>query len=178
MAASITHSKVSSIPDGADTSLVRPSDWNADHTLGNQSANTVLAGPSSGSAAGPDFRALTLDDMPNGLFTFSGASLGTVAADNTWVAGTVANVGKRALICEFTVTAASAGIFDLEVRGNGTAGSTLYLQAIGVTSNVYSISFPWYWVAASGTTMSIRIRNRGTAATSFTLTSMTIERFA
>jgi hypothetical protein len=33
MAITVKHSKVSTIPDGADTSLVRPSDWNADHTL-------------------------------------------------------------------------------------------------------------------------------------------------
>lgn len=33
MALTIKHSKVSTIPDGADTSLVRPSDWNADHTF-------------------------------------------------------------------------------------------------------------------------------------------------
>jgi hypothetical protein len=30
---SITHSKVSAIPDGADTSVVRPSDWNAGHSI-------------------------------------------------------------------------------------------------------------------------------------------------
>ena len=33
MAITVTHSKVSTIPDGADTSVVRPSDWNADHQL-------------------------------------------------------------------------------------------------------------------------------------------------
>lgn len=30
---SITHLKVSTVPDGADTSVVRPSDWNADHVV-------------------------------------------------------------------------------------------------------------------------------------------------
>ena len=29
----IKHSKVSTIPDTDDTSLVRPSDWNADHVV-------------------------------------------------------------------------------------------------------------------------------------------------
>jgi hypothetical protein len=29
----VKHNKVSTVPDDADTSLVRPSDWNADHTL-------------------------------------------------------------------------------------------------------------------------------------------------
>jgi hypothetical protein len=33
MAITVKHSKVSAIPDGADTSVVRPSDWNADHSL-------------------------------------------------------------------------------------------------------------------------------------------------
>jgi hypothetical protein len=33
MAITVKHTKVSSIPDGVDTSVVRPSDWNADHSL-------------------------------------------------------------------------------------------------------------------------------------------------
>ena len=33
MAILVKHTKVSSVPDDADTSLVRPSDWNADHAL-------------------------------------------------------------------------------------------------------------------------------------------------
>lgn len=47
MAITVKHSKVSTIPDDADTNLVRPSDWNADHTLtglgtiAEQNANAV-----------------------------------------------------------------------------------------------------------------------------------------
>ena len=47
MPITVKHSKVSTIPDDADTSLVRPSDWNADHTLvglgtmAEQNANAV-----------------------------------------------------------------------------------------------------------------------------------------
>ena len=47
MTISVTHTKVSSIPDGADTDLIRPSDWNASHTLSGvgtmaeQNANNV-----------------------------------------------------------------------------------------------------------------------------------------
>jgi hypothetical protein len=33
MAIVVTHTKVSTIPDGDDSSLIRPSDWNADHQL-------------------------------------------------------------------------------------------------------------------------------------------------
>jgi hypothetical protein len=47
MAITVKHTKVSTVPDTADTSLVRPSDWNADHTLtglgtmAEQAANNV-----------------------------------------------------------------------------------------------------------------------------------------
>jgi hypothetical protein len=47
MAITVKHTKVSTVPDTADTSLVRPSDWNADHTLtglgtmAEQNANNV-----------------------------------------------------------------------------------------------------------------------------------------
>lgn len=47
MAITVKHSKVSAIPDGADASVVRPSDWNADHslvgagTMAEQDANAV-----------------------------------------------------------------------------------------------------------------------------------------
>ena len=47
MAITVKHNKVSTVPDGDDTSVVRPSDWNADHTLtglgtmAEQNANAV-----------------------------------------------------------------------------------------------------------------------------------------
>jgi hypothetical protein len=47
MAITVKHTKVSTVPDTTDTDLVRPSDWNADHTLtglgsmAEQNANNV-----------------------------------------------------------------------------------------------------------------------------------------
>lgn len=64
MATSVKHAFVSAIADGADATLVRPSNWNADHTFAAQTANTVLAGPTSGGTAAPDFRALVAADIP------------------------------------------------------------------------------------------------------------------
>ena len=56
MTITVKHTKVSTVPDVADTSLVRPSDWNADHTLvgvgtmAEQNANnvTITGGSISG----------------------------------------------------------------------------------------------------------------------------------
>jgi hypothetical protein len=51
MPITVKHSKVSTIPDDADTSLVRPSDWNADHTLaGVGTAASLDAGVANGVA--------------------------------------------------------------------------------------------------------------------------------
>jgi hypothetical protein len=51
MTITVKHTKVSSVPDTFDTSLVRPSDWNADHTLiGVGTAASLDAGVANGVA--------------------------------------------------------------------------------------------------------------------------------
>jgi hypothetical protein len=51
MTVTVTHTKVSAIPDGADTTVVRPSDWNATHTLvGLGTAAELDAGVANGVA--------------------------------------------------------------------------------------------------------------------------------
>ena len=60
MAISIKHTKVSTIPDGADTDLVRPSDWNSEHTISGVAASgansdiTSLSGITGGIST-PDY---------------------------------------------------------------------------------------------------------------------------
>ena len=77
----IKHLFVSLIPDGADASMVRPSDWNADHVLQNESPNFVLAGPISGSVSGsPTFRVLVSKDVGTG--TTSGSKF--LRDDMSW----------------------------------------------------------------------------------------------
>lgn len=60
---SIKHAFTSAIADGGDTTVVRPSDWNAAHVLDAETANKVLAGPSEGTSAAPTFRLLTPYDL-------------------------------------------------------------------------------------------------------------------
>jgi hypothetical protein len=88
MAIIVKHTKVSTIPDGTDTSVVRPSDWNDNHvitglgTIATQDANNVAitGGTVSGST-------LTSDTVSNNLqFTPTSApsySEGDVWYDNT-----------------------------------------------------------------------------------------------
>jgi hypothetical protein len=57
-------------------------------TLKTQSANTILAGPSSGGPANPTFRALALTDLPSGVGTVT-----SITANNGLSGGTITSTG-------------------------------------------------------------------------------------
>jgi len=84
MAITVKHSKVSTIPDDADTSLVRPSDWNADHTLvGVGTSASLDAGVANGgtgaSTAADGLNALLPSQTGN-----NGKVLSTDGTNATW----------------------------------------------------------------------------------------------
>ena len=90
MALTVKHSKTSAIPDAGDTSLVQPSDWNADHTL--TGTVPVANGGTGASTANDGLNALLPSQTGNG-----GKVLTTDGADTSWTSvggtGTVTSVG-------------------------------------------------------------------------------------
>ena len=101
----VKHSKVSPKTDGPDTTLVLPSDWNADHVLEVENANKVLAGPVSGAPAIPTFRALDAADLP-------AESDATALHDN--VAGEISAITEK-------VTPVAADLIVIEDSAAGNA---------------------------------------------------------
>jgi hypothetical protein len=92
MAITVKHSKVSTIPDDTDTSLVRPSDWNADHTL--TGTIPIANGGTGASTANGGFNALAPSQTGN-----SGKYLTTDGTDTSWATnplGTVTSVAATA----------------------------------------------------------------------------------
>ncbi len=90
MAITVKHSKVSTIPDDADTSLVRPSDWNADHTL--SGTIEIVNGGTGQTTANAAFNALVPSQTGN-----TGKYLTTDGSNTSWVtvsggSGTVTSV--------------------------------------------------------------------------------------
>jgi hypothetical protein len=82
MAILVKHNKVSSVPDTADTSLVRPSDWNADHTLtGFGTAAEKDAGLPNGVATLDAGGKVPVSELP-------AAVLGALSYQGTWNAST------------------------------------------------------------------------------------------
>lgn len=94
MAITVKHSKVSTIPDDADTSLVRPSDWNADHTL--TGTIEIANGGTGQTTANAAFNALVPSQTGN-----TGKYLTTDGSNTSWVtvsggSGTVTSVAATA----------------------------------------------------------------------------------
>jgi hypothetical protein len=89
MAITVKHLKVSAIPDDADTSLVRPSDWNADHTF--TGTIDIANGGTGQTTANAAFNALVPSQTGN-----TGKYLTTNGTDSSWSVnplGTVTSVG-------------------------------------------------------------------------------------
>ena len=150
MAITVKHSKVSLIPDGDDTSVVRPSDWNADHTLvglgtmAEQDANNVAitGGTISGvSISGyvPTTRTLTAGTGLSGGGDLSANR--TFAIANTGV--TAASYGSASKTLTATVNAqgqltsladTNIAIANTQVSGLGTASTKDAGVALGVAT--------------------------------------------
>jgi hypothetical protein len=82
MTVTVKHPFVSAVPDSADTSLVRPSNWNADHTIvGLGTAAELNAGVANGVATLDGSGKVPVSELP-------AAVLGALSYQGTWNAST------------------------------------------------------------------------------------------
>ena len=126
MAIQVKHSKVSTIPDDTDTNLVRPSDWNADHTL-----------VGLGTMAEQNANAVAITGGTATLISLDIATSGTDAeiAPNTGITGWNYSGLSKSIGTEET---APTGLFlspdGLNMYVNGTTGDDV---------NQYTLSTAW-----------------------------------
>jgi hypothetical protein len=138
MAITVKHSKVSTIPDDADTSLVRPSDWNADHTLvgtidvanGGTGATTL-----TGYVKGNGTSAMTASaTVPSTDIT----GLGTMSAQNAnsvnITGGSISGTTVAGYVPTTTTITAGTG---LTGGGDLSANRTLSISNTTVTAAAY-----------------------------------------
>jgi len=110
MAITVKHNKVSTIPDTDDTSLVRPSDWNADHAL-----TGVIDVANGGTGAS------TLTGYVKGNGTSAMTAVATVPSTDITGLGTMSTQNANAV----AITGGSiTGITDLAIADGGTGAST------------------------------------------------------
>lgn len=133
MAIQVKHTKVSTVPDDTDTSLVRPSDWNADHTLvglgtmAEQNANAVAITGGTATLA-------SLDIVTSGT--------DAEIAPNTGITGWNYSGLSKSITAEET---APTGLFispdGLNMYVNGTTGDDVNQYTLSTAFNVSTASF-------------------------------------
>ena len=138
MAITVKHSKVSAIPDETDTSLVRPSDWNADHVL--TGTIPVINGGTGQTTANLAFNALAPSQTGN-----TGKYLTTDGVDTSWSTnplGTVTSITAGTGLTGGTITTSGTIAIDSTVAtltGTQTlTNKTLTTPIIGQINDVNS----------------------------------------
>jgi hypothetical protein len=148
MAITVKHTKVSVIPDDADTSLVRPSDWNADHALtgvidvanGGTGAAT-LTGYVKGNGTSAMTAAAT---VPNTDVTGLG-TMSTQNANNVNITGgSITGVSGLGTVTSIT---AGSGLSGGTITTSGTIA--LDINSLASTTVVANDLVPVYDVSAS-----------------------------
>jgi len=150
MAINVTHSKVSTIPDGDDTSLIRPSDWNDDHvldgigTMAEQDANNVNITGGSVSGVTVSGYVPTTRTITAGTGLTGGGDLSanrTIALANTAVTTGTYGTAARTITQTVDQQGRLTNIFDqpieianTQVTGLGTASTKDAGAALGVAT--------------------------------------------
>lgn len=161
-------------------------------TWANQTANYVLAGPSTGAAAAPTFRALVAADIPalsyvtsvaqsftGGLISVSGSPITSSGTLALTVAGTS---GGIPYFSSGTTWASSGALTQYGVVYGGGAGAAPVATAAGTTGQVLTAvtggAPVWAAPATSGTVTSVSVVSAngfaGTVATSTTTPAITL----
>ena len=166
MAITVKHLKVSAIPDEADTSLVRPSDWNADHVL--TGTIPVINGGTGQTTANLAFNALAPSQTGN-----TGKYLTTDGTDTSWATnplGTVTSVAASG------GTGISVSGSPITTSGTLTITNTAPDQTVAIASGIgisVTGTYPSFTVtntspSSGGTVTSI---TAGTGLTGGTITT-------
>jgi hypothetical protein len=140
MAITVKHTKVSTIPDGDDTSVVRPSDWNADHQLtgtipvdnGGTGAATL-----TGYVKGNGTAAMTAaSTIPNTDIT----GLGTASTKDSGVANGVATLDGSGTVPISQLPAAVLGALSYQGTWNASTNTPTLTSSVGTKGYYYVVS--------------------------------------
>ena len=163
MAITVKHTKVSTIPDGDDTSVVRPSDWNADHqlvglgTMAEQNANAVAitGGTISGvtvSGYVPTTRTLTAgtgltgggDLSANRTFALANTAVtpGTYGSDSRSITQVVDQQGRLTSIFDQPIAIAYTQVSGLGTAATKDAGAALGVATLDAGGKVPASQIP------------------------------------
>ena len=142
MAITVKHNKVSTVPDDTDTSLVRPSDWNADHTL----VGTIdVANGGTGAS--------TLTGYVKGNGTSAMTAVATVPSTDITGLGTMSTQNSNNIsVTGGTINGTTIGATTpSSIVGTTITGQTGVLRGTGTNFLTNSASFATTWSNVAGT---------------------------
>jgi hypothetical protein len=140
MAITVKHTKVSTIPDGDDSSLIRPSDWNADHQL----VGTVP--PANG---GTGATTLTGYVKGNGTSTMTASStipntditgLGTASTKDAGIANGVATLDGSGTVPISQLPSAVIGALSYQGTWNANTNTPTLTSSVGTKGYYYVVN--------------------------------------
>lgn len=173
------HAKVSAVADGPDTDLVRPSDWNADHSI-EMDGPGIIGRTDSGAGVVSELSAsdtrtfLGLGTAATQNTGTSGANVPLLNAANTFgatqafVVGGAAD-GSAVLVQQNaaagTMIERTTSAVNIAIAYKGTSGTVYAGQGAANTfaidgDNALSTS-PWMSVGASGATWNVNVTTQG-----------------
>jgi hypothetical protein len=140
MAITVKHTKVSTIPDGDDSSLIRPSDWNADHQLvgtvpvanGGTGAST-LTGYVKGNGTSTMTASATI---PNTDIT----GLGTASTKDAGVANGVATLDGSGTVPISQLPSAVLGALSYQGTWNASTNTPTLTSSVGTKGYYYVVN--------------------------------------
>jgi hypothetical protein len=144
MAITVKHSKVSTIPDDADTSLVRPSDWNDDHVL---TGTVPVANGGTGGATANE----ALTNLLPGQTGNSGKFLSTDGTNTLW--SVPAGSGD--------VVGPASSTDNAITRFDGTTGKLIQNSVVTIGDTGAATGFTTLSASTSVTTPIVQATNSG-----------------
>jgi hypothetical protein len=140
MAITVKHTKVSTIPDGDDSSLIRPSDWNDDHVL---TGTIPVANGGTGAATltgyvkGTGTTAMTASStIPNTDIT----GLGTASTKDAGVANGVATLDGSGTVPISQLPSAVLGALSYQGTWNASTNTPTLTSSVGTKGYYYVVS--------------------------------------
>jgi len=155
MTVSLKHAFASAKADGADSTLVQPSNWNAEHSL-QLATNKLLGRVTAGTGAAEEI-ALPL------ATTYGGTNLSTYTANQVFYASSTSVIGQSANLTFDGTTLTAAG---LAGPLNGTVGATTPTTGVFTTAKAIA--------AATQDSVTLQGRAGGTSSYGVTITPTTL----
>lgn len=122
--------------------------WSPTFSLTSQTANTVLAGPTSGGSATPTFRALVIADLPSSIPDSKLATISTAGkVANSATTATSSNTPSTIVLRDGSGNFA-AGTITADLNGNATTSTSTTTIGITDDTSTNATMFPT-WVTAS-----------------------------